>query len=208
MRTILIPLAALAALSLAACNSAEKTAAPASETQAKSWSLVSDQSRLSFVSVKAGEIAEVHHFASLTGTVTPAGQASISIPLDSVNTGIELRDDRMRTILFEIANHPTATFTAAIDLAAIGTLAVGEQRRMPLAGQLSLHGLTAPVETQVVVTRAADGKVLVASLDPVVVNAASFGLTAGLAELQKLANLPGITPDVPVSFQLTFTRDA
>ncbi len=207
MRKIFLPLAALSILSLAACNSAEKAAPPAAQAQSQSWSLVSDQSRLSFVSVKAGEVAEVHHFAKLTGTVQPDGTASIAIPLDSVNTGIDIRDERMRNILFDVATHPTAIFATTIDLASLNSLSIGDQRRMPLAGQLSLHGLTAPVETQVTITRAADGKVLVNSLDPIIINASSFGLTEGLAELQKLAKLPGITPDVPVSFQLTFSRE-
>jgi polyisoprenoid-binding protein YceI len=192
----------LAAATLAACN----VNPPAPDTSPAAWTLVPEQSRLSFVSVKASEIAEVHHFARLDGAVGADGKASVSIPLDAVVTGIEIRDERMRNILFETGLFPTATITAEIDMPALSTMAVGEQKRLPLRGELSLHAATTPIETEVVVTHAGNGRVIVASLDPVVVNAASFGFTKGLAELQKLANLPSITPDVPVSFQLTFAR--
>jgi len=42
------------------------------------------------------------------------------------------------------------------------------------------------------------------TVDPIVVDAAAFGLAPGLAELQKIANLPSITPAVPVTASLLF----
>jgi polyisoprenoid-binding protein YceI len=201
MRTVLVA----AALGLAACNPAPTAnEAPAADVAGKNWALVPAESRLSFVSVKGGEIAEVHHFHELSGRVAADGRATIEIPLDSVETGIEIRDERMREFLFQTGLHPKATITASIDLASLQDLAVGAQRRMPLTSELSLHGVTAPVEAQVAVTRTAPSKVLVASVDPIVVNAASFGMEKGVSELMKLANLDVIAPDTPVSFQLTF----
>lgn len=197
---------ALAATTLAC--SAVPPDQPAAPAATATWVLDPDQSRLSFVSVKAGEIAEVHHFTGLSGTVAADGAATVSIPLAAVETNIDIRNERMRDLLFDVATHPTASFATRIDLAPMQQLAIGEQLRMPLAGELSLHGMTAPIETQVVVTRSANDRVLVTTLDPVVVNAGSFGLMAGLAELQKLANLPSITPDVPVTFQLVFAVQA
>lgn len=194
----------LLALAVAGCSPAADKAASPAPSQSASWSLDPAASRLSFVSVKAADVAEVHHFASLSGSVAADGNATITIPLDAVETNIDIRNERMRDILFEVARHPTATFTAQLDLTPLQKLAVGEQLRMPLSGELDLHGMKAPIQTQVTVTRAAADRVLVATLDPIVVNAGSFNLLPGLAELQKLANLPSITPDVPVTFQLTF----
>lgn len=189
---------------LVACSQpAAEAPAPAAQT---AWALVPDQSRLSFVSVKAGEVAEVHHFTQLAGSVTPEGAATVEIPLDSLETGITIRNERMRQLLFETGTFPKASITASIDLASLADLPVGQQRRMPLAGQLALHGVTAPIETQVTVTRAAEDRVVVASLDPLVVDAGSFGMAGGIAELAKIANLPGITPAAPVTFQLMFAR--
>ncbi len=205
-----VPLLALALAACSAGGGADAPAAGAASADAigTGWTLKADASRLSFVSVKASEVAEVHHFGTLSGRVEPDGTATLEIPLDTVNTGVEIRDQRMKELLFQTGQYPTARLVARIDLAPLATLATGGQMRLPLSGELSLHGVSVPVSTQVAVTRVADDRVLVASLDPLVVNAASFGLVKGLAELQALAKLPSITPDVPVTFQLTFARDA
>ena len=206
------PAVPMLALVLAACSPAANTpsaGAPASsgpDAIGSGWTLVNDASRLSFVSVKAADIAEVHHFGTLSGTVGPDGTATLEIPLETVNTGVEIRDQRMKDLLFETAKFPTAKLEAKVDLAPISALPIGAQMRSPLSGTLTLHGMSAPVSAEVAVTRTADDRVVVASLDPLVVNAGSFGLAPGLGELQKLAKLPSITPDVPVSFQLTFAR--
>jgi polyisoprenoid-binding protein YceI len=200
---------ALAGAVLAGCQQAPDKAQEAAPTAAaavagKAWSVASDASRVSFVSVKSGEIAEVHHFGSVTGTVAPDGTATVSIPLASVETGIDIRNERMRDMLFQVAQFPAARVSAKIDLAAFQDLAVGQQRRLPLSGELDLHGVKAPFEAQVAVTRAAPDRVLVASVDPVVVEAELFKLGEGVEALRKVAGLPAITPAAPVTFQLMF----
>jgi polyisoprenoid-binding protein YceI len=200
-----VPLVACTLL-LAGCGQGPATPpAPPPLSAAKGWALDPAASRLSFVSVKGAEIAEVHHFQSLSGGVAADGTATLEIPLDSVETGIPIRNERMREFLFQTGVYPKARVTARIDPARIEGLAVGAQLRMPLSGELNLHGVTAPIETEVSVTRAGDTRVVVASLDPLIVNAATFGLDGGVAELMKLAKLDSIAADVPVSFQLTFT---
>ena len=65
------------------------------------WQLDGERSALSFVSTKAINIAEVHRFGELSGGVDADGMVNVSINLDSVDTAIELRDDRMKEMLFE-----------------------------------------------------------------------------------------------------------
>ena len=65
------------------------------------WSLDLDNSQLSFVTVKAEHIAEVHSFSRLEGQIDAAGNARISIDLSSVETGIAIRNERMQSMLFE-----------------------------------------------------------------------------------------------------------
>ena len=59
------------------------------------WQLNNDESSLTFVSTKASTVAEVLTFNSLQGRVTEGGMAELTIDLDSVDTAIELRDQRM-----------------------------------------------------------------------------------------------------------------
>ncbi len=57
------------------------------------------------------------------------------------------------------------------------------------------------------VTKLSAGRFVVASLRPVIVNAAAFELAAGIEKLREVAGLPSIGGSVPVSFVLTFARN-
>lgn len=199
-----IRIAAIAALlPLAACSQAPAEPAPLTEG---AWTLDPAASELSYVSIKSGEIAEANSFETLSGNVSADGAATVEIDLASVSTGVDIRDERMRDIFFVVADNPTATVTARIDAGAFETLKVGESTRATLDGTLSLKGVEAPFEADVTVTRAGPDRVIAVSNKPVIVEASRFELTDGLAQLQELAGLPSITPVVPVSFSLAFTR--
>jgi len=192
-----------AALSLAACTQAPADPPPLTNG---SWRLDPAASSLTYVSIKASEIAENNSIDGLSGSVAPDGAALIEIDLASVETGVDIRNERMRDIFFEVADYPTATVSAQIDPAAFSTLAVGESLVQPLSARLNVKGVEAPVETDVVVTRIAEDRVLAVSSAPVIVQADALKLTDGLAQLQEIANLPSITSAVPVTFRLTFER--
>ncbi len=196
-------LAVPALLVLAACAQAPAEAPPLTDG---SWSIDPAASSLSYVSIKAGEIAENNSIDGLSGSVSPEGAATIAIDLASVETGVDIRDERMRELFFEVAQHPTATVTAQLDPAAFGALGIGESMVQPLAATLTLKGVEAPVETEVVITRIAEDRVLAVTGEPVILQTDAFGLADGLAQLQELAGLPSITPAVPVTFRLTFQR--
>ena len=84
MKTVLMrPLFAAAALGVAACS---PPAPAAMSTLDGDWTVDSGASRFSFVSVKAGTLAEAHTFSGLMGTVMANGDAEIEIPLSSVET--------------------------------------------------------------------------------------------------------------------------
>lgn len=190
-------------LALAACSQAPE--APAALTDS-AWTLDPAASELSYVTVKAGEIAEANNFEALSGSVSADGAAEVSIDLASVKTGVDIRDERMRNVFFKVADNPAATIAAQIDPAAFAALGVGESAVQMLNATLSLGGVELPVDAAVTVTRVGADRVLVVSDKPVIVDAASLNLSEGLAELQHLASLPSITPAVPVSFSLSFTR--
>lgn len=197
------PIVAAALLTLVACAPETVPSAPLTEGE---WTLDGEASSLSYVSIKAGEIAEANRFETLSGSVSADGAASVEIDLASVSTGVDIRDERMREVFFVVADNPTATVTAQIDPAAFSALAVGESTQTSLDGTLALKGVEAPFTADVTVTRAGPDRVLAVSNAPVIVEASCYELTDGLAELQALAGLPSITPVVPVTFSLAFTR--
>jgi polyisoprenoid-binding protein YceI len=168
------------------------------------WRLNNDESTLSFVSTKAINAAEVQKFSMLEGIVDDSGQAHVSIDLSSIDSAIELRDDRMREMLFETGMHPTAEITAHIDMAALGKMSSGDSGTMTVMGELALHGETVALTFDVVVARLGEGKLLVISQKPVIIGAQQFRLTQGIEKLREIAGLPSISTSVPVSFVLSF----
>ncbi len=174
---------------------------------AAQWALSPDESRIGFISVKAGDFPESHYFREMQGTVSQAGVAEISISLDSVETNIDIRNERMREFLFETDTYPTATITAAIDLDALNMMDIGARKSVDFSGELTLHGASAPVKTTLTLTRIAEARVLVETTDPVILYADQFELSAGIQKLMELASLPSITPAVPVEVSLVFERE-
>ncbi|MDF1766209.1 MAG: YceI family protein [Gammaproteobacteria bacterium] len=168
------------------------------------WSLEAAESQLSFITVKAEHVAEVHSFQRLEGGISAAGAASVSIDLTSVETGIAIRNERMQSMLFETGLYPSAQVSAQVDAASLAAMAVGETRAIDVELTLSLHGESSAMSAAVLVTRVTEG-LRVATLAPVIVSAESFSLTAGVESLREIAGLPSIGRSVPVTFSLLFT---
>ena len=180
--------------------------AVASPAQA-AWTLDGGQSTLSFVSTKAINVAEVHRFGDMSGSISADGQVVIAIALASVDTGIELRDERMREMLFQTGDYSLATVSAKVDPAEIEGLGDGDPKRMVVEANLMLHGVSRPLPIELFVARSGDERLIVTSAKPVVVNAPEFELGAGVEALREIAGLPSISLAVPVSFVLTFDAD-
>lgn len=167
----------------------------------KAMKLDNSLSVLSFVSIKKGAVGEVHTIKNLSGSISAEGNINVVLDLASVNTKIDIRDERMRKHLFEVASNPKATVIAKVgDKVSMAGVSLVE-------GEVSinLHGITKTVSASVAVINTGD-KVVISSTKPIIIKAADFGLEGGVAMLQKLAKLPSIATAVPVSFVLTFSN--
>lgn len=201
----MIAAAALTAtmLGLAACSSAPAEEAPL----AGGWTLEADESYLGFVTVKAGQIAEAHSFSGLSGSVSEGGEANLAVDLATVDTAIDIRNERMRDLLFDIADFPQASISAALDPAAFASLQTGDSMVQSVTASLDLHGASGEITTDLAVTRLGEGKVRVQTVAPIIIGADSYDLAEGVEELRQLANLDAITGQVPVTFSLTFVQE-
>jgi len=170
------------------------------------WSLVGEESVLAFISTKKGDVAEVHTFSKLSGNVKKSGQLVINIDLASVETQVSVRDDRMREMLFETVSFPSAKLTALLDRSVLQELKVGQSKAVNTEATLELHGQRKRITVDALVVRPSQTELVVASLKPVIVNAAEFGLTEGVEKLRAVVGLPSISLAVPVSFVLKFSR--
>lgn len=205
-RSLTPALLLLPALALAACSSAgDKADAPLPDG---AWQLAADQSSVAFVSVKGGDVGEAHSFKTVAGSVQADGTVGVEIDLASVETGVDIRNERMRDMLFEVASFPQAKLTAKIDPATLRALKPGERKAMTLPVTLDLHGTTNSIEARLMVTRLAGDTVLVETTAPLIVDASAVGLGEGVEKLRAVANLPAISAAVPVTASLVFKPKA
>ncbi len=169
---------------------------------AKGWVLDPELSNISFGSIKNDYVGESHTFGKTSGTVTGDGMVTIALGLGSVQTNIDIRNERMREFVFN--NAPNATITAAIDMAALNALPVGGSTNIETEGTLTLLGVENELEASFFVMRLSETQVLVDSNGMVMLSTEDAEIDAGIDTLQELAGLDSITRVSPVSLRLVF----
>lgn len=170
------------------------------------WTMQPGQSVLNFQSVKNREIVETGSFASLRGKITSTGEVSIEIPLESVDTNVDLRNVRMRFMFFESFKFPTATVTAQLDPAMLSDLPKVRRKLIDVPFVLDLHGVRRQLETQAIVTLLSENSVAISTSVPISVSVEEFGLSDGLEKLMEASGFE-ILPSAFVSFDFVFSRD-
>ena len=123
---------------------------------ADGWTLDPAQSIVTYQSVKKNTIVETNTIRNISGKISPAGDAKIDFDLNSVDTGVDLRNVRMRFLFFETFKYPTATVTAKVNPADFENLAKVRRMVAPLTFKLSLHGVEKEFSTKVAVTMVTD----------------------------------------------------
>lgn len=174
---------------------------------APNWTLDPAASVITYQSVKKNTIVETNKIRNITGTLSAAGDAKVTFDLNSVDTGVDLRNVRMRFLFFETFKYPTAELTAKVDPAAFADLATKRRVKATLPFRLNLHGVDKDLEASVVVTMISDTMVSVASEAPVAVHVEDFGLLPNVDKLQHAANVTNIVPTASVSFDFVFAAD-
>ena len=100
------------------------------------WTLDESHSTVEFVTTKNSAIAETHSFDVLTGAIKADGTVAVAIDLDSVETLIPIRNERVRKTLFETADFPRATISTQIDPAELGKLGSGDVLQTNIPGRI------------------------------------------------------------------------
>ncbi|MFL2840467.1 MAG: YceI family protein [Pseudohongiellaceae bacterium] len=171
------------------------------------WELNNADSNFYFVTSKAAIISEINSFANLTGRISSSGNAILEIDLVSVDTAIDIRNQRVRDMLFETQKFPTATISIDIDPAGLSNMAAGTSVIVAENYNLSLHGIVAELTTNLRVTKTSSSRIEVQPAQPIIVGAGQFNLTAGVEALREVAGLPSINPNVVVDFFLVYEND-
>ena len=167
------------------------------------WQLLNKDSQLNFISTKNIKVSEIHHFSNLSGSLTSAGELSVDIDLASVETGIDIRNSRMREKLFMVENFPKAMLTASLPKEIVA-FTKGQAGTFTIPAKLSVLGQHKDIEVKVQVTKTDHNRFVATSVQPVMISAGDYGLQEGIDWLQNVAGLSSISPNVPVTFNLIF----
>lgn len=169
------------------------------------WIMDSDASALRFQSVKNATKVESSTFGTYIGAIDETGLATVRILLDSVDTAVDLRNVRMRFLMFETFQHPEAVITMQIDPAQLTDLAEVRRKIMTAPYTIELHGVTSQREAEIAVTLLDDDLVSVTSATPISLPTADFNMDDGVAKLEEAAKVV-IIPSATVTFDFTFNR--
>lgn len=164
------------------------------------WKIEPENSSIAFASIKNDAVGETHHFNGLSGSVDAAGQVTVDIDLASVETYIDIRNERMREFVFN--NIPSAKLSAEVEMEDLSSLDVGATTTTDAFGTLSLLGTDIDVDAVLFVMRLSEDKVMVTTDGMVMLNVADAGLADGIERLREIAELDSITGVSPVTMRL------
>ena len=170
------------------------------------WAIDQSASSLNFVSIKKGNVLELSKFATLNGTIAEDGNVSLTIPLDSVDTSVDLRNVRMRFLFFETFNFPDATITAQLTEEMLADLEVVGTKTITLPFTMTLRGITKEMHAEVLVSLISKNRVSVSSVTPIFIQVTDFNLSGGLAKLESAAEVK-IVPATSITFNFAFDRN-
>ena len=170
------------------------------------WQLNPQASYLYYVSSKVSAVSEVNTFSGLSGLIDEQGKATLNIDLASVDTAIDIRNQRVRDILFQVIDYPQATASLDVDLATLQKMLVGSFASSTYAVDFNLHGITQTLNAELQVSKLNADSIQVQLTRPLIISAANYGLAEGVEELREIAKLPSINNNVVVGFTLLFEK--
>ncbi len=176
-------------------------------TAAADWTVARDRSEITYLSSKMtggfSTIFENNRFTNFSGDISDDGEVVLNIDVNSVDTGVAIRNERVIEHVFDAAKHPQATVTLSVGDATVKRYPPGYTRTVEAS--LTMRGVSRRVTGEVSVTQANDG-LLVQTTSPILVNAVDYGMLDGFETLKDLVKLFNIPTTIPVSFKLVFVR--
>lgn len=166
--------------------------------QQQSWKLNPLHSSISIITTKNNSKSEVSNFTSFSGQITADGQLSIVIDMNSLETNIPIRNERIQKHLFQTDIYATADIHTQLNPE---DLTVGVHN---ISFDVDLHGLSAIMNAEFMVFEQFGNK-LVTLHKPLIIKAETFGLENGITTLKNIAKLQSIDFTVPLNLILSFS---
>lgn len=214
LKTILF--VSLSAFALAACSPAPQNTSPATAASAMATPVSNmpanweaPQTSLTFLSSKINQqlsVTEQSQFTSSHAMLDKQGNFKMMVDLNSVQTNIEIRDQRIKIGCFKPRNLLWLKITGKVDMNVIHQLQLGESVSFKQPLMLHIHGKELPIEAHLSAQRTQADKIMVSTLSPVVLDTKAMGMSQGVMQLVEVMGLKTIVEQIPVSFHAEFMR--
>lgn len=178
-------------------------------------SLQVTEGTISVTTVKDGTTEVPATFSGVTGKLAfgdrgaeQAGIGALTLDLASWDSGLALRDERVRTLFLGVAQHPTATFSVdALEGVGAAMDAVGGEASVTATGTLYLAGGSTALSAPMTLTRTAETRYLLSSTEPLAVSIKELGLAEPLQRLMDACQHESIADSVAVSVSIQFDAE-
>jgi len=173
---------------------------------ASDWQLNRERSAITYLSSKQATLDtamlfESNLFGEFSGSID-GSKVQLFIELDSLDTRVPIRDERVAEHVFLSKQYPQAVVAAEIaDLAELDYV------RRAVAATLTMRGQTHPLQADVIIERSDPNTLRIQTATPVLVDANAYGMFDGFATLKELVGLMQIPMTIPVSLNLVFESE-
>ena len=170
---------------------------------AADWQLNRERSSISYLSSKQATaetplMFESNLFREFSGTIDGT-QVKLVVELDSLDTKVPIRDERVAEHVFLSKQYPQAIVSATVD-----DIEQLSYERKQISATLTMRGQSRDLQAEVIIERSDPKTLRIQTTTPVLVNANAYGMLDGFAILKQLVGLMQIPTTIPVSLHLVF----
>jgi polyisoprenoid-binding protein YceI len=174
------------------------------------WILDSESAELNFLSTKVlinkQSITEISGFNTLSGSVSDDGELMLTVQLESVNTQVPIRDQRLRDWVFQVEKYSSVEISGQVSKVDLKALVVGKPMGITQAFILKTHGKSLPLKAELQLVKSADGALHVSTLTPILLDVKQLDMNLGVEKLIEVMGLASINQQIPITFNGTFTE--
>ncbi len=161
-------------------------------------------STVNFASIKKQYVVEPAVITGVSGQIDDQGMLSIKIPLSTLDTGVSIRNDRLKYLFFDEKKFPFIEVSAKVPDQALGDSDLLMQKMIP--ANVTLYGKSMDLLFTVNIMKSGD-HMMVSTAKPTVVTGFDFGIPK--ESLSNVSNTVGdiaLSPTVPVNFSLILKK--
>lgn len=174
------------------------------------WQVDGKKSQVSFITEKVypndQAAKETSLITGVSGRVSNQKQAEIKIDLDTINTSISIRDERIKKWLIDLTQYRYATVKADLPALDEQKINIGKSVKMTAKGSLAIRDKTLPITLFINVKKDSSTQYTVTSYAPTLINTHDFDSKGGLKKLTEVMGLNSINSKIPVHWKLVLFK--